>query len=114
MNPPSTPVDPKAPILTNTALPLGGLWSAIFPETKAEPVAEVVADVAAEVAEPVVIEEAPQEETVAEVIADVAAEVAEPVVIEETQQEETVAEAVVEAVEGLVLGGFNRISVVII
>lgn len=88
MNPPSTPVDPKAPILTNTALPLGGLWSAIFPETKAEPVAEVVADVAAEVAE--------------------------PVVIEETQQEETVAEAVVEAVEGLVLGGFKRISVVII
>ena len=73
MNPPSTPVDPKAPMLTNAALPLGGLWSAIFPETKAEPVAEVVA------------------------------EVAEPAVIEETSQEETVAEAVVEAVEGLVL-----------
>ena len=73
MNPPSTPVDPKAPILTNAALPLGGLWAAIFPETKAEPAAEVVA------------------------------EVAEPVATEETQQEDTVAETVVEAVEGLVI-----------
>lgn len=65
MNPPSTPVDPKAPFLTNTALPLGGLWSAIFPETKAEPVAEVVA----EVAEPAVIEETSQE-TVAEAVVE--------------------------------------------
>ena len=73
MNPPSTPVDPKAPILTNAALPLGGLWAAIFPETKAEPAAEIVA------------------------------EVAEPVATEETQQEDTVAETVVEAVEGLVM-----------
>ena len=73
MNPPSTPVDPKAPILTNAALPLGGLWAAIFPETKAEPAAEVVA------------------------------EVAEPAAAEETQQEDTVAETVVEAVEGLVI-----------
>lgn len=77
MNPPSTPVDPKAPILTNAALPLGGLWAAIFPETKAEPAAEVVAEVVAEVAE--------------------------PVATEETQQEDTVAETVVEAVEGLVM-----------
>ena len=73
MNPPSTPVDPKAPILTNAALPLGGLWAAIFPETKAEPAAEVVA------------------------------EVAEPAAAEETQQEDNVAETVVEAVEGLVI-----------
>ena len=72
MNPPSTPVDPKAPFLTNTALPLGGLWSAIFPETKAEPVTEIVAEVAV------------------------------PATVEETQQEETVAETVVEAVEGFI------------
>ena len=73
MNPPSTPVDPKAPILTNAAIPLGGLWAAIFPQTKAEPAAEAVA------------------------------EVAEPAPVEETQQEDNVTETVVEAVEGLVM-----------
>merc|ERR1712142_1087859 len=91
MNPPSTPVDPTAPILTNTALPLGGLWSAIFPETKAEPVAEVVA----EVAEPAVIEETSQEETVAEAVVEAVEEAASEV----AEVVEEVVEAAVDVVE---------------
>merc|ERR1712168_900380 len=100
-NPPSTPVDPKAPILTNTALPLGALWSAIFPEAKAEPVAEAVAETPAEET----TQEAPVE-AVVEAVEDVVSEVADVVeevveaaldVVQEVR--ETVAEAAEEVKE---------------
>jgi len=115
-NPPSTPIDPKAPILTNAALPLGAVWSAIFPEAKAEPVPEVVAETPVETAveEPVAaveeVVEAPAEETpveaVVEAVEDAVSEVADVVeevveaaldVVQEVR--ETVAEAAEEVKE---------------
>jgi len=97
MNPPSTPVDPKAPILTNTALPLGGLWSAIFPETKAEPVAEVAP--AEPVAEQVVVEETPAEETAAEPVVEAVVEAVEEAASEVAEVVEEVVEAAADVVE---------------
>merc|ERR1712168_129224 len=100
-NPPSTPVDPKAPILTNTALPLGALWSAIFPEAKAEPVAEAVAETVAE--EPVAaveeVVEAPAEETTQEAPVEAVVEAVEDVVSEVADVVEEVVEAALDVVQ---------------
>jgi len=124
MSPPSTPVDPKAPILTNAALPIGGLWAAIFPTTEAEPISEVVAEspTQAVVEEPITpaqpttetsseADAGPPEvhtavDTVVDAVEDAVAEVAEVVeevveaaldVVEEVR--ETVAEAAEEVKE---------------
>jgi len=104
-NPPSTPVDPKAPILTNTALPLGALWSAIFPEAKAEPVVEAVAETPAETVaeEPVAaveeVVEAPAEETTQEAPVDAVVEAVEDVVSEVADVVEEVVEAALDVVQ---------------
>jgi len=99
MNPPSTPIDPKAPILTNTALPLGGLWAAISPQAKAdEPVAEVA--VTEEPSPAPEVEAAPEEATSQEpeTVTDVV-EAVEEAASEVTEAVEEVVEAALDIVE---------------
>jgi len=100
MNPPSTPIDPKAPILTNTALPLGGLWAAISPQTKVdEPVAEVA--VTEEASPAPDVEAAPEEATSQEpeTVTEVVAEAVEEAASEVTEAVEEVVEAALDIVE---------------